>query len=390
MPEQPLIYLNNAATTWPKPPEVTKAVQEALSLPAFGTGRTAGTEGTDYVSLAREKTAQLFNADEAEICFTHNATDALNLLIRGFIEKHPHCHVLTTALDHNSVLRPLHEFAKRGDITLSVIPIDKKTGTISPKAAADAVTDETKLMVMNHAGNVTGAVQDVRETARLLHKEDIFLIADGSQSAGHIRCDLKSLGADAFVFTGHKALFGITGTGGFRIQESRAEEIAPVRFGGTGTLSGSLYQPREMPERFEAGTQNFTGLAALAAGISYIEKRGIDAIHEQGMRQSAFLISELKEEENIVIHNEHPKVPVISFAIDGLCPDDIGFILSRKYGVVTRTGLHCAPLVHEAIDGGRGSVRMSLSALTTDEECEAAAAAVREVAERAASSVRSA
>ena len=364
MPDR-LIYLNNAATTWPKPKEVTDAVAEALSLPAFGSGRTAGTEGIDYVSLAREKAAHFFHVSDDEICFTHNATDALNMLIRGFIEKHPHCHAVTTALDHNSVLRPLHEFAQRGDISLSVVSFDKETGLVSPSAVMDAVTADTKLAVISHAGNVVGSVQDIREIAALLHEKGVFLIVDGSQSAGHFQVHPEVLGADAFVFTGHKALFGITGTGGFWISD--AESVNPTRFGGTGSRSQELYHPREMPERFEAGTENFAGLSALAAGISYIEKRGIASIHSQALRQSAYIADSLRDVENVTVYGKNPGVPVISFNIAGLNPDDAGFILSRRYGIVTRTGLHCAPLAHAVFDGGAGSVRISLSALTTDE-----------------------
>jgi selenocysteine lyase/cysteine desulfurase len=243
-------------------------------------------------------------------------------------------------------------------------------------------------MVTAHGSNVLGSVQDISGIGEILHDHDIFFIVDGAQTAGHIPVDLKDLPADAYVFTGHKGLFGIPGTGGFYLRDP--ESIAPVRYGGTGTDSFSLYQPREMPERFETGTHNYPGLAALAAGANYIASVGVEAIAEKAERQTAFLVRELKEEPNVTVYNESPVLPSVSFNIDGVENDDVGFILARAYGIVARTGLHCAPLVHRAIDGGRGSVRLSLSWLTTDEECRIAARAVKEIARDAHSSVGSA
>ncbi|HJJ48687.1 MAG TPA: aminotransferase class V-fold PLP-dependent enzyme [Methanocorpusculum sp.] len=377
---KPVIYLNNAATTWPKPDSVSEAVTESLQMPPFGTSRTAAAQGRDYISEAREKTGALFHANPESVCFTHNATDALNILIAGFIRAHPNCHAVTTELDHNSVLRPLHEFARAGACSLSIAK--QSGGKITPEAVLDVLTEDTKLLVMSHASNVLGSVQNIAEIAKICHERGIFVIADGAQTAGHMPIDFTRLGADAYVFTGHKALFGIPGTGGFIL--SNPDEIAPVRFGGTGSRSKELYQPEEMPDKYETGTQNFTGLAALCAGIDYIQSRGPASIHEQGLRQSATLIARLKEEENIEIHYECPEVPVISCNIRGFGNDDVGFILARRYGVICRTGLHCAPLVHNTVDGGAGSVRLSLSALTTEEEITAAADALGEIAQNAA------
>ncbi len=384
----PIIYLNNAATTWPKPPEVLEAVKQSLALPVFGSGRTTGSQGEDYITLAREALAGLLGAELPEhVVFTQNATDSLNILIQGFLAASGDgCHVLTTALDHNSVLRPLHELERQGRIRLTVLPFED--GVVRPDTVEAAITPDTRLMVTAHGSNVLGSVQDISGIGEILHDHDIFFIVDGAQTAGHIPVDLKDLPADAYVFTGHKGLFGIPGTGGFYLRDP--ESIAPVRYGGTGTDSFSLYQPREMPERFETGTHNYPGLAALAAGANYIASVGVEAIAEKAERQTAFLVRELKEEPNVTVYNESPVLPSVSFNIDGVENDDVGFILARAYGIVARTGLHCAPLVHRAIDGGRGSVRLSLSWLTTDEECRIAARAVKEIARDAHSSVGSA
>ncbi|WP_292518210.1 aminotransferase class V-fold PLP-dependent enzyme [Methanoculleus sp.] len=387
MARSPPIYLNNAATTWPKPPEVLDAVRQSLALPVFGSGRTTGSQGEDYATLAREALAALLNADPPEhVAFTQNATDSLNILIQGFLAANGDgCHVITTALDHNSVLRPLHELERQGRIQLTVLPFEN--GFVGPDTLESAITPDTRLMVTAHGSNVLGSVQDIARIGESLHDHGIFFIVDGGQTAGHIPVDLRALPVDAYAFTGHKGLFGIPGTGGFYLRDP--ESVAPVCYGGTGTDSFSLYQPREMPERFESGTHNYPGLAALAAGVNYIASVGVKTIAEKAERQTAFLIRELKSEPNITVYNESPSLPIVSFNIRGMENDDVGFILARAYGIVARTGLHCAPLIHRAIDGGRGSVRLSLSWFTTDEECRIAARAVKEIAQNADSSVGS-
>jgi len=377
----PIVYVNNAATTWPKPPEVLEAARLSLALPVFGSGRTTGSQGEDYVTLAREAVASLLAADPPEhVVFTQNATDSLNLLIQGFLaDKEAGCHVLTTELDHNSVLRPLHELERQGRIRLTVLPFED--GSVHPDTVEAAITPDTRLMVTTHGSNVLGSVQDVSRVGEVLHDHGVSFIVDGAQTAGHIPINLRDLPVDAYAFTGHKGLFGIAGTGGFYLRDP--ESVAPVRYGGTGTDSFSLFQPREMPERFESGTHNYPGLAALAAGVNYIASIGVAAIAEKAERQTGFIIGELTKEPNITVYNEHPSLPIVSFNIQGIENDDVGFILARAYGVIARTGLHCAPLLHRAIDGGKGSVRLSLSWFTTDEECRITARAIREIARNA-------
>jgi cysteine desulfurase / selenocysteine lyase len=382
---KPIIYLNNAATTWPKPPEVHEAVRQSMSLPVFGSGRTTGSQGEDYITLAREALSRLLIADlPRHLVFTQNATDSLNILIQGFLTgKDTGCHVLTTALDHNSVLRPLYEYEKQGRIRLTILPFAQCS--VNPRDVEAAIRPDTQLMVMTHGSNVLGSVQDIHRIGEILHDQGMYFIVDGAQTAGHIPLNLHELPVDAYVFTGHKGLFGISGIGGFYLRDPEA--IAPVRFGGTGTDSFSLLHPREMPERFEAGTHNYPGLAALAAGINYIMSIGMDTIAAKAERQTAYLVGELNKEPNITIYNDHPSLPIISFNIQGMENDDVGFILARAYGIIARTGLHCAPLVHKKIDEGKGCVRLSLSWFTTDEECRIAVESVREIAGNADSSV---
>lgn len=383
--QNPLIYLNNAATSWPKPPGVIQAVQESLSVPFYSGGRTTGQDQRDYLSEGREVISHFFGEKSPEhVVFSLNATDALNTLIHGFITgQQDKMHVLTTTLEHNSVLRPLHYLTQTGKISTSFVPF--KNARIDPESIPEQITSQTRLVVMNHGSNVLGSVQDIRAVSEFLHDKGIFFIVDGSQTAGHIPISLSKIEMDAFVFTGHKGLFGMPGIGGFCIRSP--EQVLPVRMGGTGTDSGSLGQPADLPERFEIGTQNYPGAASLIAGIHYIESVGMKTIEEKAHRQTQFLVKELASEPNITLYHDHPDLPIIAFNITGLDNDDVGFILAKKDNIQVRTGLHCAPLVHKAIDDGAGCIRLSLSWFTTDEECKIAAKAIKEIAHHANSAI---
>ena len=377
----PVIYLNNAATTYPKPPEVLEEVASCLRLPVHEAGRTTGTGSTDYPSAAREALAAFFHAGPPEhVIFTQNATDALNLLIHGFV-RHTGApfHAITTELDHNSVLRPLTTLEQDGAITLSVVPFTN--ATIDLGAIKKMIRPETRLVVMTHGSNVLGSVQDIRPIAEYLHANDIFIIADGAQTAGHIPVDLADIPVGAYVFTGHKALFGIPGIGGFFISDPNA--IAVTRQGGTGTDSRTLTQPSRMPERFETGTHNYPGIASLFAGVRFINTAGLSEIERTGTDLTNRFIRELKRTPGITIYNENPDLPFVSFDIAGIDNQEVGFILARAYNIIMRTGLHCAPLVHKRIDEGTGCIRASFSYFNTREQIDTAITAIREVAQSA-------
>ena len=385
--QPPLIYLNNAATTWPKPTEVLQEVAECLRLPLHEPGRTTGNGSMDYPSAAREALAAFFHSGPPEhFVFTQNATDSLNLLIHGFAKKSGvPFHAITTELEHNSLLRPLTALEQDRHIRLTVVPFAHNSVNLA--AIKKAICEDTRLVVMTHGSNVLGSVQDIRPIAEYLHANDIFFVVDGAQTAGHIPVDLSDIPVGAFVFTGHKALFGIPGIGGFYISEP--DEIAITRQGGTGTDSRTLTHPFDMPMRFEAGTHNYPGIASLYAGIRFIMSTGQEAIDKKNTDLTRCFIRELKNIRGITIYNEHPDLPVVSFDIAGIDNHEAGFILARAYSVITRTGLHCAPLVHKRIDGGKGCIRASFSYFNTLDECRAAAEAVGEVAESADSQVRS-
>ena len=383
----PFIYLNNAATTWPKPSEVLEEVAACLRNPVHEAGRTTGSGSTDYPSVARESLAAFFHADPPEnFIFTQNATDALNLLIHGFVKKTGKpFHAITTELDHNSVLRPLSSQAQDGAISLSIVPFtDNK---VSLAAIRKAILPETRLVVMTHGSNVLGSVQEIKPIAEYLRTNDIFFIVDGAQTAGHIPINLSDIPVGAFVFTGHKALFGIPGIGGFYISEP--DTIAITRQGGTGTDSRTLTQPFEMPMRFETGTPNYPGIASLCAGLRFIDTVGLEKIELKEQELTRHFIRELKRIPGITMYNDAPTLPVVSFNIRCIDNHEAGFILARAYHIITRTGLHCSPLVHERIDGGKGCIRVSFSWFNSPDECSRAADAIREVAQSADTQVRS-
>ena len=379
--DPPLIYLNNAATTWPKPPEILAEVTRCLQIPFFEQGRSTAGGATDYPSVTRDALAVFFHEEEPDhFIFTGSATDSLNVLIHGFVknQKTPF-HAITTELEHNSVLRPLHTLEGEGRLTLSILPSHDAYVTL--QEIKKALRPDTRLIVMTHGSNVLGSLQNIRPVAEYCASNDIFLIVDGAQTAGQIPISLSEIPAGAFVFTGHKALFGLPGIGGFCLRDPAI--IAPLRQGGTGTDSRILLHPQDMPGKFEAGTPNYPGIASLLAGIRFIEHRGLDAITSKCRGLTALFIRELKRDPTITLYTPSPDLPVVSFTIRNLDNDEAGYILAKAYNVITRTGLHCAPLVHDRIDGGKGCIRVSFSCLNTPAECRRAADAVREVAEGA-------
>jgi len=373
-----LIYLNNAATSWPKPPNVVDAVNASLETPFSEVGRSTTGISSDCVADARESVARYFHAPERDhMIFSANATDALNTLIHGFTKKQTEpFHVVITELEHNSVIRPLKSLESERKCHVTVAHCNGNR--IDPSTIENSLQKDTQLVVMAHGSNVLGSVQDISAIGTLLQEKGIFFIVDGAQTAGLTPINLKRLPLDAFVFTGHKYLFGLPGTGGFYISDPT--KISSTRQGGTGTDSRSVLHPETMPEMFETGTHNYPGLISLTAGIEYLEKIGFDTISSKIQKQNQLFLEEFDETDKIIVYTTAPELPIISFNMRNIGNDDAGFILRNMYGIVTRTGLHCAPLIHERIDGGQGCVRISPSILTSDEDCQQAAKIIREVA----------
>ncbi len=374
---EPLIYLNNAATTWPKPPEVLKAAADVFSSPFYEHGRTTVKDAPDYIGTTRQTVADFFGVSSPEhIIFTSSATDSLNLLIHGFAKRYGKpFHAITTDLEHNSVLRPLRTLEREGKCSLSIIRTTDPH--VKPEEIGEIMTDDTALVVIGHGSNVLGSVQDIEPIGNLVRSSGVFFLVDGAQTAGQYPAKPGKLPVDAFVFTGHKSLFGLPGTGGFYIRSP--EQVDPIRQGGTGVDSASQYQPEELPLKFEPGTPNYPGIAALDAGTGFVERRGVDTILSHSRTMTSYLVKALGEIDGVRLYNSSPDIPVLTFTVKGMESEDIGFILWKAYRIVVRTGLHCSPLIHERINAS-GGVRISLSCMNTIEECEATVAAVEEIA----------
>jgi cysteine desulfurase / selenocysteine lyase len=375
-----IIYFNNAATSWPKPQQVIDQVNISLKKPYQEHGRATEQDLCDYPKMARKQLAHFFNSDNPNrFIFTSNATDSLNLLIHGYVAHNPEkIHVVTSELEHNSVLRPLNTLQKKGKIDLSVVSFNDG-GYITLEAIKQSISKDTKLVVLNHGSNVLGTVQDIDSIGDYLQKENIFFIIDTAQTAGHVNIDLQKTPVDALVFTGHKAMYGFQGIGGFYI--ARPKLIESYKQGGTGVYSEYPFHPQEMPLKFEYGTHNYPGIVSLYAGLKFIEEIGIDTLSKKTHEMTYHIIEELERIDNIILYNKSPDLPVIPFNIQGMDQDDVGFLLQNQFNIMTRTGLHCAPLVHKKIDNGTGCIRVSLSYFNEIEECDYFIAAVSKIAE---------
>jgi selenocysteine lyase/cysteine desulfurase len=290
--------------------------------------------------------------------------------------------VVTTVVEHNSVLRPLSALEQAGLISVSHVGCDGR-GYVDPDAVGAALRKNTRLVTICHASNVTGAVQDVAAIARLAHRQEALVLCDAAQSAGHIAVDITQLGADLVAAPGHKGLLGPLGTGVLAMTASAAKQLRSVRQGGTGTQSDDTKQPDELPYKFEAGNLNVPGILGLGAGVEYLEERTIAAIHEQGLVQTKRLLAGLAEIPGVTVFGppaDAPRVPLVSVALAGYDPQEAASILDTAYRVQVRAGLHCAPLMHRALGTQQGgTVRFSLGAFNTLDDVETAVRAVADI-----------
>ena len=378
----PHIYLNNAATSWPKPRLVQDAVTDCIiDLPFHGDRTGFDQSGSDPVRECRVALSRLLNSETPDsIYFTSNATESLNLAIKGLPLEGKH--VVTTATEHNSVLRPLRHLEAAGAISLTIIPCDAE-GKCDLQQFSKAICADTAAVVVNHCSNVTGAVQDIAEICQLCKALGITVLLDASQSAGAIPVDLKGWGVDILAFTGHKSLFGIQGIGGIHVSENI--RLRPLKTGGTGVRSDLPLHPEEPPFRYEAGTGNMPGIVSLLAGIRFIEEYGgVEAVHRYKVSIMRQIIEGLDSIHSVRIIRRASALEsgtAISFTINGISVEDAGYALENVWGIAVRSGLHCAPLIHSYIGTApEGTIRASPSVFTTGEEVEAFVSAVRELA----------
>ncbi len=406
-PMKRLIYLDNAATSFPKPPEVIEAMNHFMTEVGANPGRAGhdrALEADRIVRNTRKSLARLFNIDDPErIVFSMNVTEALNTVIHGFLKEGDH--VIITSMEHNSVLRPLRYLEEQGFITLSIAPCDGR-GFLGVDNIPSLIRKNTAMMVLNHASNVCGTIQDVRGVKRALG--DIPLLLDAAQTAGCFPIDVKTDGIDFLAFTGHKALLGPQGTGGLYIREGL--DVNPLVRGGTGSISEKEVQPDFLPDRLESGTRNNVGIAGLGAGVDFILNKGVQRIRDHEKDLTAALISSLYDVAGLTIYGPlkaDEQTPTISITFDSLLPpgakydyggcgavnlelmeEDIypaeaGKILNSEYEILVRTGLHCAPIAHRTLKTfPEGTVRISMGYFNTIEEMEITAKAVRRIAKR--------
>lgn len=376
-----MIYLDNAATTMHKPKEVIDAVVEAMtSLGNAGRGANeASLSAARIIYDAREKLCRFFNGeDPRQIVFTSNSTESLNIAIKGLLE--PGDHVITTMLEHNSVLRPLYEMEKKG-VALTIIKADKE-GRFSLEEMEAAIRPETKMIVCTNGSNLTGNYVDIGKVGEMAHRHDVLFVVDASQTAGVFPIDVRSMQVDVLCFTGHKGLLGPQGTGGMYVREGLA--IRPLKSGGSGVQTYSKTHPREMPTALEAGTLNGHGIAGLRAGVEYIEKTGLDNIRAREQELMWRFYEGVKEIPGVTVYGDfdsRERCAIVSLNIGDYDSSEVSDALLTEYGISTRPGGHCAPLMHEALGTvEQGAVRFSFAHSNTEEEVDIAINAVRELA----------
>ncbi len=377
------LYFDNSATSWPKPDVVYRAAELQMRKMCGNPGRSGHTrtlETDRLIYRTREALAALFNVDDpSRIIFALNATDAINIALKGFLKAGNH--VIFTALEHNSVLRPLGSLRRDGWITTTMIPSTPE-GHPDLQFLENAYRPQTSLLVINHASNVIGTVTPLREMIKSAHQRGVKVLVDAAQTAGALPIDLKETDIDLLAFTGHKSLLGPTGTGGLYVKAGI--DLKPLREGGTGSQSELDLHPESMPERLEAGTLNSAGLAGLLEGINFIRETGLDQIRKHEMALRRLLRDQLLESPQVVVYGPEEAdecAGSLSFTIKGTDCGEIGYILERNYGILCRTGLHCAPLAHQAIGTfPGGTVRLSPGFFTSPADIMYLVNAVRDIA----------
>lgn len=378
-----MIYLDNAATTMHKPQVVIDAVTQAMcSLGNAGRGATSGAlDAARTIHGCRAKLARLLGCPRADhVCFTPNSTAALNTVINGVVR--PGDRVVTTVLEHNSVLRPLNRLATEQGVTVEHAGCDAN-GALDYDELEQLVTPGTRVVVVTHASNVTGNAVDIARVAAMAHAAGALVIVDASQSAGTAHIDMQAMGLDVVCFTGHKGLMGPQGTGGLAVAEG--VDVAPWAMGGTGVHSFDTLQPLEWPTRLEAGTLNGHGIAGLSAGLDFIEAQGgVEAVAAHECSLAERFLAGVREIPGIALYgafDQPVRSAIVSLNVGDIDSAEISDALMQGWGIATRPGAHCAPLMHRALGTERqGVVRFSFGYFNTDEEVDTAIDALRDLA----------
>jgi cysteine desulfurase family protein len=387
MKKPSVIYLDNAASSWPKPDATWQAMEHFTRSVGANPGRSGhrlSIEAGRIIIEAREALAELFGIDDPlRIVFTRNATESLNIAINGVLQPGDHC--ITTSMEHNSVMRPLRALEKRG-LELTVVPCSP-SGELDPQEIEKALQKNTKLIVTAHASNIVGTLMPVAEVGAIARAHDIPYCIDAAQTAGAYPIDVEAMNIDLLAFTGHKSLYGPQGTGGLYIREGLEENLEPLMQGGTGSRSESQEQPDFMPDKYESGTPNTVGIAGLGAGVRFCLNQGIAQIRAKEEGLTSMLIEGLGSIPGILVHgcgDAKKQVAICSFTMSDLAPSEVTMVLDEEFNIMSRPGLHCAPSAHQTIGTSpEGTVRLSIGYFITKEEITVAIKAVRKIATRA-------
>ncbi len=377
-------YMDNAATTFPKPESVYRAVDHFNRYLGGNPGRGSNKKTLKAGSVlleCRDALAELFNIrDSSRLAFAFNVTEALNIGLKGLLNSGDH--VITTSMEHNSVARPLFVLQGRGIEWTAVRCAED--GSLDPEEIRKAIRTNTRLICILHASNLTGTIMPVAEVGKLARENDILFMVDSAQTAGVLALDVEEQNIDILCFTGHKGLLGPQGTGGIYVRPG--VEIRPLKQGGTGSLSEFLEHPEFLPDLLESGTPNTPGITGLLAGAEFIKKTGIENIRKHEQRLTGYLLEGLKEIRGLIIHgpaDADRQTAVVPFNIDGMDCGEISMNLDYEFGIVTRSGLHCAPLAHRTIGSfERGACRLSPGYFNTEDDIRKVIEAVHTIAKR--------
>lgn len=377
------IYFDNGSTFWPKAPGVAQAVEKLLTEGAFNINRgnyEGAYEVEGMVLETRDQLADLFQAPSSRnVIFTPGITYSLNYFIKGFLRSGDH--VIITGIEHNAVMRPLWQMKAEG-VAFDVAKTDEE-GTVDPESVEKLIRKETKAVIVSHASNVCGTIVPIREIGEICRRHHIFFVVDSAQSAGTLEINIKEWGIDFLTFTGHKGLLGPQGIGGFVVSEELDQEMAPLIAGGTGSQSDSYEMPRMLPDKYESGTMNLPGIAGLHAALSYLQAAGISRIYEKKMELTGYFLEQIREIPDLRVVGKQgvqDRTAVVSIDFQKIDNAQAAFELEQRYGIMTRVGLHCAPLAHKTLGSyPRGTVRFAFSGANTKEEIDICVKGIREL-----------
>ena len=378
------IYLDNAATSWPKPESVYQTVdqfQRQLGAPAGRGGYAQAMEVDRRLQQVRVALASLLDAPSSDrILFTYSGTDSLNLALCGGLLA-PGDHVVTTVCEHNSVLRPLKRMEQQLGLQITYVDCDPD-GHVRAEAILNEVHDQTRLVAITHASNVTGAIQPVAEVCQPLLEHPAVTLVDAAQTVGHLPISVQQMGCDLLAAPGHKGLLGPTGTGFLYVAPGREQDVPPWRIGGTGTSSESDEPPLNLPSAYEAGNQNVGGLLGVGAGIKFLQEQGLPSLQQRQHRLCKQLIDALRQLEQVTVFgppsHSVERLPLVCFQVHGLSPQDVAILLEQIGSIQVRAGYHCAPRMHQTLktDTMGGTVRISLGPFSTESDIVATVDAV--------------